>query len=203
VGTDSIRTTPLSGQPDPVGGITPEMAAVLQSEIDMGYRRFVGLVATSRHQTPEAIDKIAQGRVWDGASALKNGLVDEMGGLDQALAWAARRAGTNSWHPVFLADAPEGFSGFLQAVLSGDNSDSSDSSDRMAGDLAGRVASAQFALAGQMSGDVDRLLGGQGAQAYCLECAGAVSPTDTPTNAAAVLAKGHAPWLMLLLGLAH
>ncbi|WP_420381526.1 signal peptide peptidase SppA [Novosphingobium sp.] len=210
VGTDSIRTTPLSGQPDPVGGLTPEMSAVLQSEIDMGYRRFVGLVATSRHQTPEAIDKIAQGRVWDGATALQNGLVDEMGGLDQAVAWAAKRAGANAWHPVFLADAPSGFSGFVQDVLSGDNSDSGDTSDSsaMAGDLAGRVASAQFALAGQFSADLDRLLGGQGAQAYCLECAGLMNPADAPqSNSAGIVgagrAIGRAPWLLWLLRAGH
>ena len=207
VGTDSIRTTPLSGQPDPIGGITPVMAAVLQSEIDMGYRRFVGLVATSRHQTPEAIDKIAQGRIWDGATALQNGLVDEMGDLDQAVAWAAKRAGTNTWHPVFLTDAPEGFGGFLQEVLSSDSGDSSDgnasSGSTSSGDMAGRIAMARFALAGQLSGDLDHLLGGQGAQAYCLECAGLMNPVGAPTNATEAFATGHAQWWMLLLGLAH
>ncbi len=172
------------------------MAAVLQGEIDMGYRRFVGLVATSRHQTPEAIDKIAQGRVWDGTTALHNGLVDELGGFDQALAWVAKRAGTNAWHPVYLADAPDGFSGLLQAALSGDNND--DSQDASVGqDLASSVAMAQSALAGQMAGDLDRLLGGQGAQAYCLVCAGLVPPVDT----GAPIAKAHLPWLMTVLGL--
>lgn len=203
VGTDSIRTTPLSGQPDPIGGITPVMAAVLQSEIDMGYRRFVGLVATSRHQTPEAIDKIAQGRIWDGATALQNGLVDEMGDLDQAVAWAAKRAGTNTWHPVFLTDAPEGFGGFLQEILSSDSGDSDSSGSDGSGDMAGRIAMARFALAGQLSGDLDHLLGGQGAQAYCLECAGLMNPVGAPTNATEAFATGHAQWWMLLLGLAH
>ena len=49
-------------------------------------------VAESRHSTPEKIDAIAQGRVWTGQQAKQNGLVDELGGLDRAVAVAKQRA---------------------------------------------------------------------------------------------------------------
>jgi protease-4 len=203
VTTDSIRTTPLSGQPDVLGGLSPAMEGVLQSEINMGYRRFVGLVAASRHKTPEAIDKIAQGRVWDGGTARQIGLVDEFGYLDQAVAWAAQRAGANKYHPVYLGEKADSFSTLVQQALSDDNDGDSDSADdnaRAGGrDLVGRVAMARLALAGQFAGDLDRLLGGHGAQAYCLECAA----VEEPLPDAGKLSPQTAGWLSLLLGLAH
>jgi len=186
IGTDSIHTTPLSGQPDLLGGLSPAMQGVIQSEIDMGYRRFVGLVAASRHKTPEAVDKIAQGRIWDGGTARQIGLVDEFGDLDQALAWAAHRAGAATYHPVYLGDTSDSFAAVVQQMLSDDSdADSADDSARAGGrDLVGRVAMARLAVA---------------AQAYCLECAGLAVPSpDAGTSAAE-----RTGWLSLLLGLAH
>jgi protease-4 len=49
-------------------------------------------VAESRHSTPEKIDALAQGRVWTGRQAKQNKLVDELGGLDRAIAIAKQRA---------------------------------------------------------------------------------------------------------------
>ncbi len=201
IGTDAVRTTALSGQPDVLGGLSPTMEGVLQSEIDMGYRRFVGLVAASRHKTPEAVDTIAQGRIWDGGTARQLGLVDEFGDLDQAVAWAAQRAGMAKYHPVFLGDASDSFAGVLQQIFNDDgDSGTSDDSTRAAGhDLVGRVAMARLAVAGQFAGDLDRLVGGHGAQAYCLECAGLA----TPVTGAAPNALQRVGWLASLLGLAR
>ena len=56
------------------------------------YDQFVERVAESRHSTPEKIDALAQGRVWTGRQARENGLVDELGGLDRAIALAKQRA---------------------------------------------------------------------------------------------------------------
>jgi len=201
IGTDGVRTTALSGQPDVLGGLNPTVEGVIQSEIEVGYHRFVGLVAASRHKTPEAVDKIAQGRVWDGGTARQLGLVDEFGDLDQALAWAAHRAGTAKWHPVYLEDSSDTFSGFVQSVLNDDDDDDSadDSSHASGRDLIGRVTMARSALAGQLAGDLERLLGGHGAQAYCLECAGLVTPTTPAPDTAAT----RATWLAVLFGPAH
>ena len=64
----------------------------LQDQLQSFYDDFVEKVATSRHSTPEKIDAIAQGRVWTGRQAKQNRLVDELGGLDRAIAIAKQRA---------------------------------------------------------------------------------------------------------------
>src|SRR3546814_253973 len=66
--TDGVKTTPLSGEPDLAGGFSPEFDALAQSGVEDIYRRFIGLVAHARKMTPERVDQIAQGRVWDGRS---------------------------------------------------------------------------------------------------------------------------------------
>ncbi|MBL9187241.1 MAG: signal peptide peptidase SppA [Opitutaceae bacterium] len=72
---------------------TPEELAVLQRMVDWIYGEFIGKVAEARGLTREGVEAIAQGRVWSGADALQNGLVDEIGGLDDAIAFAAEKAG--------------------------------------------------------------------------------------------------------------
>jgi len=64
----------------------------LQEQLQAFYDQFVEKVADSRHTTPEKIDAIAQGRVWTGRQAKENHLVDELGGLDRAVAIAKQRA---------------------------------------------------------------------------------------------------------------
>ncbi len=64
----------------------------LQEQLQAFYDQFVEKVADARHTTPEKIDAIAQGRVWTGQQAKQNKLVDELGGLDHAIAIAKQRA---------------------------------------------------------------------------------------------------------------
>jgi protease-4 len=64
----------------------------LQEQLQAFYDQFVEKVAESRHSTPEKIDALAQGRVWTGRQAKQNGLVDELGGLERAVAIAKQRA---------------------------------------------------------------------------------------------------------------
>ena len=64
----------------------------MQASVEDIYEGFVNLVATSRDMTPEAVDAIAQGRVWAGTDALELGLVDEIGTLSDAIAYAAALA---------------------------------------------------------------------------------------------------------------
>ena len=72
---------------------TPEEMAVLQRMVDWIYGEFLAKVAEGRNLPPDKVAAIAQGRVWSGADALEHGLVDELGGLDAALAYAAGKAG--------------------------------------------------------------------------------------------------------------
>lgn len=64
----------------------------IEEQLRAFYTDFVRKAAESRHTTPEAIDRLAQGRVWTGRQAKDNGLVDELGGLDRAVALAKERA---------------------------------------------------------------------------------------------------------------
>ncbi len=72
---------------------TPEELAVLQRMVDWIYGEFVAKVADGRKLSPEKVESIAQGRVWSGSDAMELGLVDELGGLDAAIAYAATKAG--------------------------------------------------------------------------------------------------------------
>jgi protease-4 len=72
---------------------TPEEMAVLQRMVDWIYGEFLAKVAEGRNLPPDKVAAIAQGRVWSGSDALAHGLVDELGGLDAALAFAAGKAG--------------------------------------------------------------------------------------------------------------
>lgn len=72
---------------------TEEELAVFQRMVDWIYQEFVGKVAEGRQLPRETVEEIAQGRVWSGAEAQKRGLVDELGGLDDAIVFAAHRAG--------------------------------------------------------------------------------------------------------------
>ncbi|HEX4421951.1 MAG TPA: signal peptide peptidase SppA [Kofleriaceae bacterium] len=71
-----------------LGPWTDDERHAIQTAMDAVYQVFVGRVAEGRHQKPEAIQKIAEGRVWTGAKAKDLGLVDAIGGLDDALAEA-------------------------------------------------------------------------------------------------------------------
>jgi protease-4 len=76
----------------PARPYNPDEVKKLQEQLQAFYDQFVEKVADSRHSTPEKIDALAQGRVWTGRQAKQNGLVDQLGGLDQAIAVAKQRA---------------------------------------------------------------------------------------------------------------
>jgi protease IV len=71
---------------------TPEEVAIYQKQVDRIYQTFLSKVAESRKIAPDKVAEIAQGRVWSGKEAKKLGLVDEIGGLDRAIDYAAKKA---------------------------------------------------------------------------------------------------------------
>lgn len=75
---------------------SPEEMAMVQRMVDWIYEQFVSKVAESRNLPREKVEEIAQGRVWSGTEAVKLGLVDEIGGLHAAVAFAANKAGVGS-----------------------------------------------------------------------------------------------------------
>jgi protease-4 len=74
--------------------------------VDDNYRVFVEKVAGARRRKFEEIEPLAQGRVWLGTQARRNGLVDELGGLDRALELARQRAGIPRGEDVTLVVYP-------------------------------------------------------------------------------------------------
>jgi protease-4 len=97
---DGVATGPLAGAFDPRRPLAPAAARALQLGIEHGYRRFLETVAAARGMSVEEVDLIARGRVWTGEAASKLGLVDELGGLDRAIASAAARAGLARYEVV-------------------------------------------------------------------------------------------------------
>jgi protease-4 len=71
---------------------TPEELELIQKSVDWIYSQFLEKVAESRKLDRKVVEDIAQGRVWSGAEAARLGLVDELGGLDAAMAFAATKA---------------------------------------------------------------------------------------------------------------
>ena len=98
---DGVTTSPFAAALDPRRPLAPEVGAMLQMTVDNIYQRFIQTVATARKMTPEEVGHVAQGRVWLGEAAHKLGLVDGLGGLDVAVAAAARRAGLAEWQVVW------------------------------------------------------------------------------------------------------
>lgn len=91
--TDGLGTTPFSGEfrlDRPVGPATNKF---LQATVEHTYETFLAHVATGRRKTRDEVDAVAQGRVWAGTDARRAGLVDRLGGFDDAVAAAAGRAG--------------------------------------------------------------------------------------------------------------
>ena len=71
--------------------MTPAQLAALQNMVNAGYELFTKRCADGRHVTQDSIKRIAEGRVWDGITAKQIGLVDEFGGIREAVAWVAKK----------------------------------------------------------------------------------------------------------------
>ncbi len=72
--------------------------SIIQNEVDHIYSAFLNVVAEGRGMTPEQVNAVARGRVWTGKDALRVGLVDTLGGINDAIAYAAKEAGIE--HPL-------------------------------------------------------------------------------------------------------
>ena len=179
VTTDGVTTTPLSGQPDVVGGTNAAFDSVVQTTIEAGYKRFITLVSTARKLTPERVDEIAQGRVWDGGTARQLGLVDAFGGIDDAIAEAARRAKLDPAQPhaVWLDKSP-GWREALAGMLGAEEEETSGSTD-----LLSTLARQRMTLFAGVAEDARMMMSSSAIQARCLEC----PVTATPVKPATVL----------------
>ncbi len=88
--TDGVGTTPLAGAFRMDRPLTPEMKAIVQATIERGYHEFIAGVSKGRNIPVDKVDSIARGRVWSGVAAKGLGLVDNLGGIEDAEAAAAK-----------------------------------------------------------------------------------------------------------------
>jgi protease-4 len=176
VGVDGVATTPLSGEPDLYRGPSEQADQLIQQSIVSTYRRFLMLVSQARKLPVERVDRIAQGRVWDGGTARQLGLVDAFGSLDDAVAEAGRRAklDADEARPVYLEPAP----GFLQSLFGpGAGTGGAEPGARNA---FGAVAARPQALLARALHDARQVLEGPAVQARCLAC----PPSERPLRPA-------------------
>jgi protease IV len=116
VHTDGVGTSRFAGAFDITRPLEPAVGSVIQSIIDKGYADFTGKVADARNKSVEEIDEVARGRVWSGAQAKERGLVDDLGGLEAALADAAERAKlgeAGKYRVRYIEKAPSPFAQFM------------------------------------------------------------------------------------------
>lgn len=120
VHTDGTGTTPLAGSFRIDRPLSPDVAAIFQSEVEKGYRDFVQGVASGRNLDPAKVESIAQGRVWSGEDAKGFGLIDSFGGLQDAARAAAKLADLEEgdWSLEEIAPQPA-FPGDLLGQLFG------------------------------------------------------------------------------------
>jgi protease-4 len=164
IGADGIQTTPLSGQPDVLNGPSPVAGRLLQAGVDSIYRRFLGIVAQARHKQPADVDKIAQGRVWDGGTARQLGLIDGFGSLTDAIDKAGSLAGVSDpQDQVRYLERPESFQERLVEMLASDSSSAQPDDDAFA-------AMAPHADLTSALEQLRSVLSGPSVQVRCLDC---------------------------------
>ncbi len=116
INTDGIGTSELAGAIRADRALSPMAKSLLQQGINHMYQQFIELVAQARDTTPEAIDQIAQGRVWSGQSALELGLVDKLGNLEDAIKSAAELAELDSYSVETVEQELSTFEQFVSEV---------------------------------------------------------------------------------------
>ncbi|HWI88069.1 MAG TPA: signal peptide peptidase SppA [Sphingomicrobium sp.] len=167
IGADGVKSTPLAGEPDLLKGPSPEVNQLIQTGVESMYGRFLSIVAAARHKTPQQVDQIAQGRVWDGGTAHQIGLVDGFGGMQEAVAKAAQLAnlGPNDRGLRYLEPA-KSFRDQLIETLA----DQADDDTAMQPDAFAAIAHQPQQQLAQALYEVRSILGGPSIQATCLEC---------------------------------
>lgn len=85
-----VSTNPEAMFPSLFQSLNPHQMQGMQKMVENGYDKFVGRVATGRKMSEAKVRRIGEGRVWDAVTALRIGLVDELGGLQDAIEWVAK-----------------------------------------------------------------------------------------------------------------
>ncbi|HTB63964.1 MAG TPA: signal peptide peptidase SppA, partial [Opitutales bacterium] len=125
VNFDTVKTTPYSDMDTMTRPWTPDEQQLAQKLVDSLYDQFISKVAEGRKLNPADVQEMAQGRVWSGIDAKSKGLVNEMGGLEDAIKKAAKLANLND-NDYTLEEFPKARTAFeaLAERLSGNDDES-------------------------------------------------------------------------------
>ena len=112
--TDVVKTNKNSDLLTLTRPMTDYERQMLQANIEEGYNTFISHVAEGRRMTAAQVDSIGQGRVWSGENAKAIGLIDDFGGLKDAIALAAEIEGLDEYRTVSLPSLPDPFEQFFK-----------------------------------------------------------------------------------------
>lgn len=115
---DGVGTTVLAGDGRLTRAMTPQAKKIMQSTLQHGYHLFVSNVSKTRNLSMKQVRKIAQGRVWSGKAAKRLGLIDDFGGLSDAIKAAAQLAGIADHYTIHYIKQPLSFRARLLMGLS-------------------------------------------------------------------------------------
>jgi len=118
IAVDGISST-KAGEWDPRFNMPDEVKSSIQASIDEVYKKFVTKVSENRNMNYEDIHEIAKGRIWSGTQALKIGLVDEIGDINDAISYAAEAAELDDFEKVSYKRELDPFELFLSELLEG------------------------------------------------------------------------------------
>ena len=100
VNVEAIKSAPLKAEPSPFSKMTPEVRRATQTLVNDMFDMFVDMVADNRKLSREQVRALADGRVFTGRMAVRNGLIDAIGGEKEAIAWLAENKGIDASLPV-------------------------------------------------------------------------------------------------------
>jgi protease-4 len=147
-------------------GLSEGAKDAFQMGIENGYRRFISLVGENRGMEVDAVDKIAQGRVWTGQDAIEKGLVDEIGDFDDAITAAASLAELETYNIYWVEEPLSATELFIQEFMN-------QVQMSIGLDIQSMIPSSLQPVTQQLAQD-SQLLGNfndpQGRYAFCLNC---------------------------------
>tara|TARA_B100000131_G_scaffold100844_1_gene97839 strand:- start:21 stop:1856 length:1836 start_codon:yes stop_codon:yes gene_type:complete len=124
INSDGVKTSAADLSGDLSQPLDPALSRIMQQEIEYGYKRFISLVSQARNMNVQEVDKIAQGRVWAGSTALELGLIDNLGTLEEAIERAATLAGIDEYTTYYPSQELDwrqqlldSFSSFLKSFI--------------------------------------------------------------------------------------
>ena len=121
--TDYVETNANSRYYSLFEGFSSKMKTTMTQSIEIFYKKFVGVVMNNRKKTFEQVDALGGGRVWSGKQALKNGLIDEIGTFNDAIAFAAQKAKLKDYQVVDYPKEKSDFERFMDMFSSKDDDD--------------------------------------------------------------------------------